>query len=384
MSRLSKKITYVFLILFTVIGCKKITVAPTENYEVSLIKAYAHEKLTTIEYNSVNWDEMNKTNLSDGTNAYQFKLKNNGMSYFTGFCKSGKIINAQLFKSSFENSIFSYEVINLISGSTKSKLLTIPEILKQNNTTITPPNPPGGGTLPLVIVYGYLPSNSTTYSFTIFVVGEAMGSGGNQNGQGVVETFQPDETGGGAALAQFATLAEALEFAIFMESLNAEETALLALFPYLAIPYYNNSKTALAQTQAWAASQCPGSTTIACQAALLNNGKADAIRHAYWSALNKSDMGQTLAKALGDAHEHGATKPASMSQALWDLQKTMDLNNNLVGRDFPYTLASGETIWDKLIESVNTGGMYTLGLVYLCDIGGPGTESLKLFSQSCP
>ena len=169
-----------------------------------------------------------------------------------------------------------------------------------------------------------------------------------------------------------------------MESLNLQEAAILAEFPFLAPSYYLNSKSALEKAESWATSQCSGSGPE-CISALLNDGKAHAIRHAYWNALNKSSMGNGFTTLLANAHEYGSTKPPSVSQTFWDLQRTMDLNNNTVGRNFEYTLLnSGDTIWSKLMESINGGEPLTLGLVYICNANGPGNETLKLFSQSCP
>lgn len=53
-----------------------------------------------------------------------------------------------------------------------------------------------------------------------------------------------------------------------------------------------------------------------------HNGQADAIRHAYWSALNARDYGD-LAKQYGDAHEDNPSQPLN--------EKQMDLHNNEVG-----------------------------------------------------
>lgn len=57
----------------------------------------------------------------------------------------------------------------------------------------------------------------------------------------------------------------------------------------------------------------------------LHNGKGDAYRHAYFSALNSKSLGVALAKRLGDAHENKPNQPL--------LERTMDLRNNQIGRD---------------------------------------------------
>jgi hypothetical protein len=56
----------------------------------------------------------------------------------------------------------------------------------------------------------------------------------------------------------------------------------------------------------------------------LHNGKGDAFKHAYWSALMTFYQTETWAKALGNAHEARPHNPA--------LERRMDLHNNAVGR----------------------------------------------------
>jgi hypothetical protein len=66
----------------------------------------------------------------------------------------------------------------------------------------------------------------------------------------------------------------------------------------------------------------------------LFNGKGDAFRHAYFSALNSESLGVELAKRLGDAHEN---IPAPNL-----LEREMDLRNNQIGRDlFRYLQQQG-------------------------------------------
>jgi hypothetical protein len=57
----------------------------------------------------------------------------------------------------------------------------------------------------------------------------------------------------------------------------------------------------------------------------VHNGKGDAYRHAYFSALNSKSLGLDLAKRLGDAHENNPNQP--------NLERAMDLKNNHIGRD---------------------------------------------------
>jgi hypothetical protein len=127
----------------------------------------------------------------------------------------------------------------------------------------------------------------------------------------------------------------------------------------------------------WAASN-PGANNA------VYNGRADALRHSYWNALMTSDVGSTVAILFSTAHEMGSTKPPTMPQSQFDLERQMDLHNNIIGSTFASTnnygvFTSAETIWNDL---TNTAG--TLGLRYICAAGGPGTETLKDFNATCP
>lgn len=54
------------------------------------------------------------------------------------------------------------------------------------------------------------------------------------------------------------------------------------------------------------------------------NGKGDAFKHAYWSALMTYFQGEAWATALGNAHEARPKNPR--------IEKAMDLHNNAIGR----------------------------------------------------
>ena len=62
----------------------------------------------------------------------------------------------------------------------------------------------------------------------------------------------------------------------------------------------------------------------------LYNGCGHAFRHAYFSGLNESSLGPTLAKSLGDAHEDFLGNPEN--------EKSMDLYNNNLGRNTANTI----------------------------------------------
>ena len=89
---------------------------------------------------------------------------------------------------------------------------------------------------------------------------------------------------------------------------------------------------------------------------LLNDGAADAARHAYWSCLMTQNLGADFAKGLADAHEEvndGQPNPC--------VSKLMDLYNNQVGR----TLGSlAQLCEDSVITAYKLGGLRVTNLCF--------------------
>lgn len=59
-----------------------------------------------------------------------------------------------------------------------------------------------------------------------------------------------------------------------------------------------------------------------------HNGRQDAFRHCYWNARMRIGHGQDKAKEFADRHEESPGQPS--------YEKTMDLNNNAIGRNVGY------------------------------------------------
>lgn len=103
-------------------------------------------------------------------------------------------------------------------------------------------------------------------------------------------------------------------FTIFEQLPNVFEIILFKLFPEKALLHINNSLTALNKAyELFLNGTLPG----------IQDGKADAFRHAYWNALDTSEFGSGLTKVFTDAHEAFSS----------GLPKQMDLHNNFKGRE---------------------------------------------------
>ncbi|WP_161603756.1 DUF6973 domain-containing protein [Clostridium pasteurianum] len=100
-------------------------------------------------------------------------------------------------------------------------------------------------------------------------------------------------------------------YTIWGKNLNSAELALVAAYPSQAVFVYADANTALSTAQSLY------------QSSTLYLGNGDAFRHTYWNGLMAKDIGETYASYFANAHE--AQTPSGPD-------KTMDLNNNDVGR----------------------------------------------------
>ena len=66
----------------------------------------------------------------------------------------------------------------------------------------------------------------------------------------------------------------------------------------------------------------------------LHNGKGDAFRHCYWSALLTRDIGKNNARSFTTAHENYSENPTG--------ERGMDLHNNGVGIDIGNLFPKGD------------------------------------------
>lgn len=78
------------------------------------------------------------------------------------------------------------------------------------------------------------------------------------------------------------------------------------------------------------------------------NGKADAVRHAYWNALMAKRTTISFAQSFGTAHESGGTNTPSAS--------AMDLHNNAIGRSLveKYPTATEAELLELILQQTFT------------------------------
>lgn len=111
--------------------------------------------------------------------------------------------------------------------------------------------------------------------------------------------------------------------------LSSSEKAFIREHPYIAFCFYRNAARARVLSEQY----YPGTAVGSMQ---------DAFRHAYWSALNAYDYGESLARRFGDAHEDVDNQKED--------EREMDLYNNNYG--YAVGVSARENGYDKAwIES---------------------------------
>lgn len=152
------------------------------------------------------------------------------------------------------------------------------------------------------------------------------------------------------------------------DNLNDCEKKLVKRYPGAALKLNTNMSIAHEKTQ-----QLFG----VYQAGNGHNDCGDAFRHAYFNALNTKSIGADLAKEFGDAHECGT--PRNQLQ-----EKTMDLHNNLVGRNVAIQAkgASNDALAQLVLVEMQSGNMLILN--NLDQYNNLTSRSRLASSSSCP
>lgn len=373
----------IVLMMYTV-GCKKGEISSPSAISINkfaTLKTYSKEKLLTTDFENINWEKFNSTILKSGGIVYVFAANENKNKSFIFLTDKEKVLG-KMVTMKVESSMLYTDLYDMETGKSFNKIdnLVPSAIAITPTTTTTDPS-----LLPPVVIVCYTGNTSNLIRFHLSIDIGGGGSGYNWNyvaETGYIANDVPlidPPLGGVEPVLEFIDANEALAFFAWELQLSAEELAVLAMFPEAAISIYRASQKALAKAQEWAAANLGANNGI-------TNGKADALRHSYWNALMTSDIGSVIANLFSLAHEMGSVRPATMTQSQYDLERQMDLNNNLIGRNFTVAnnygfFTSAETIWNDLTNNAVTPGF---GLQYICAAGGPGTETIKDFNATCP
>ena len=85
----------------------------------------------------------------------------------------------------------------------------------------------------------------------------------------------------------------------------------------------------------------------------LHNGKGDAFRHCYWSALMTRHLGEAQAKIFGDLHENSELEQPQEERA-------MDLANNASGRAIGTASADEDEVYEACYSAASQGKLVTI------------------------
>lgn len=142
-------------------------------------------------------------------------------------------------------------------------------------------------------------------------------------------------------------------YSIFGRKVTGEELALVSAFPKFALKAFDDAKTAEAET------------SRRYQSSTRHLGNGDAFRHTYWNGLMVYSIGEGHAEAFANAHESETPDGAD---------KTMDLNNNAVGRRLgTYTNTKSELL-SEVIRYCDNGWLHRIVNGELADTDSSGKK----------
>jgi hypothetical protein len=385
MITLLKKISPLLVIALLLGGCKKTETINPDN-DLYTVQQHVKSRLTVQEYSSINWGSVKKSVTPSNEIVYTFTYTGDKNRLLMISTNKGALI-AQTFSYAISNQVVTTVLTNLESGSTSRQTKTLGEITHNGGRPPIVPNT-GGPTLPEVVLVAYINnnipnrSNPTVTDLMMFI----STGGGSFNYQQELASLDPNSSNYGQSpilgpVLEFESMEDALAYLEWVQDLNPLELLFVLNHPLESTKIFFNSNKATLQAIAWAQQEYPNSTTQ--QNNSQQGGKADALRHAYWTALNTASVGQVLALQFAAAHEYGASKPATISQVVWDMNMQMDVKNNGMGWSLSIingynSSTSSAVIWNNLIVGANSAGNYlNTGLVYICN------DVLKFFYESC-
>ncbi len=379
------RLVYLFLaILVTSFfsSCQKDeTIISEKGTDYSIIRSALNGKIPDNDLNSLNYNSIKKIILKNNEIVYIIPFENDSRHTFTIVTNKTKSTFKETVLSISKNN-FEFKSKDHNSGQWKTFRKSTNEIVTDGANRFSSTNS-SNPDLPEVVVIAYTTSGSNLINFIIYDQLSANWSSTTGDILGYRSSLEFIEPAGDGAssghppflgpILEFENDLEAIEFFEWQQNANPQEVALIAQYPVAALAIFLNSKIALARAQEWAAATGHA----------LTDGKADAIRHAYWNALNVNDAGLIIATLFANAHEYGATRPQNISQSLWDLQRTMDLHNNSVGTGIAGAqgwglFTSASSVWDYFYYGAVSGDL--AGLKYICQ----STGQLIFWSAPCP
>jgi hypothetical protein len=323
-------LTILIAMVLLIAGCKKDTLQTDQTNDIDMISSYVQNKILNEEFTQIDWIHFKVQKLNNDKTVYSFNFKNKKLKQISAIKKDHSYL-VQITEYDIKSGIIKIKLRDLNNGA---EIIKEKEINASQNFQIINFNSTVGDliTLPPVVVYSYHHNHNGNFTTIIFnqIYQNNNSTNPNPYGTGLYETIGEGATtntdGQGPEIEgylEFESIEEAVEFFQWMNTINPAEAALVAQYPSQGLLVFRNSKTALTASQNWAANH-PGPSNSP------NDGRADAIRHAFWQALNTSDIGPVLATAFAIAHETSPSPPG-ISASVFLLMTQMDTHNNNFG-----------------------------------------------------
>jgi len=378
------KIVLFILIVLVINSCKKESLPVNEVSDIELINSFVMTKVSRQEYTQIDLSHFKMQKLKNGGLLYSFNFKDKKLKQLSAIKTPGSIL-LQINDYDIKSGSIRIKHRNLNTGVEliKEKFLS-----SSSNFQVVNFNTVGDPiTLPPVVVYSYHHQNSSNFTTIIFnqIYQNNNPTNSNPYGTGLYETIGEGATGNTdgnsgpiiEGYLEFESIEEALEFFQWMNDINPAEAALVAMYPAEGLLVFRNSKTALTASQNWANNHSGSSNSSI-------DGRADAIRHAFWQALNTSDIGPALTILFANAHETSPAPPG-IAPSLFALMTQMDTHNNFQGVNIANNqgwglLTFNSTIWSYFENGYVNGNL--IGLKYICKETTPYT--LLYMYEACP
>lgn len=355
-----KKITVLLLFVSFIVSCSKEKLNPAKNPNVTFGYEYLKNHMSASDFEKYDWSKIIFSRLRNEDYLLRVKDKNNysNVIYFA-------VANNQIYLSFVE-----YKIINKLNNSGKLIIKTLEGNIKneisflkgraifnksseevQNLSTglnsVSTEDPYVN--LPEITITSYLYTDEATNWWSLYWL---FNLDNYWYDMYTIDANLINQNYGGSTVSNIDDLypesSEILNFEqTYKDNMSPEEIQIFNNMPrFDQLMYLWNAFTALKLSEAL----YPLS---------LHNGKGDAFRHAFFSALNSKSLGVIKARELGNAHE-------TISKEI--LETKMDLRNNDIGRSLflslsNFTLYSGqfeETVKISLIKMINAGQLWHL------------------------
>lgn len=355
-----KKITVLLFIVSFIISCSKEKLNPTKNPTITFGFEYLKKNMNATDFEKYDWSTVVISRLRNEDYLLTIKDKNNSSNvlYFA-------VANNQIYQSLVEYKIMDRLnnsgklIIKTVDGKIKNEIsflkgkAMLNKSLKNVQSLSTILNSVSTEdpyvNLPEITITSYIYADQATNWWSLFWL---FNLDNYWYDVYTIDANLLNQTYGGPTVTNIDDLyPESSEILIFEQDFKKEMSP-------EEIQIFDNMSRFDQLMYLWNAFRAKNLAATLYQFSL-HNGKGDAFRHAYFSALNAKSLGVIKAQKLGNAHETTSNEI---------LETKMDLNNNAIGRSLYLNLSNydmssnqfGESLKITLIKMINNGQLWHL------------------------